>query len=171
MSPQPAKMSPQQGRGITEFLIADFHQEIPVTVRVIEAAPADKLAYSPDAKSKDGIGLIRHIVVDDVWFLNAIADCAVKSGPDDSAACGINTPAEGAAKYKEAVPAALARISALPDEKLVEEFDFFGMSMPPVALLTMALKHSVHHRGQLSAYLRAMGGKVPAIYGGSADSQ
>jgi hypothetical protein len=34
-----------------------------------------------------------------------------------------------------------------------------------------AIKHSVHHRGQLSTYLRAMGGKVPGIYGPSADTQ
>jgi uncharacterized damage-inducible protein DinB len=34
----------------------------------------------------------------------------------------------------------------------------------------MMLRHSAHHRGQLSAYLRAMGGKVPSIYGPSADT-
>jgi uncharacterized damage-inducible protein DinB len=33
------------------------------------------------------------------------------------------------------------------------------------------LKHSIHHRGQLSAYLRPMGGKVPSIYGPSGDSE
>ncbi len=37
--------------------------------------------------------------------------------------------------------------------------------------LAMAIKHSVHHRGQLGTYLRAMGGKVPGIYGPSADTQ
>jgi uncharacterized damage-inducible protein DinB len=35
--------------------------------------------------------------------------------------------------------------------------------------LNLSLKHSVHHRGQLSAYLRPMGAKVPSIYGPSAD--
>jgi uncharacterized damage-inducible protein DinB len=42
---------------------------------------------------------------------------------------------------------------------------------PAVNLLALALKHSVHHRGQLSTYLRAMGGTVPGIYGPTADSQ
>jgi uncharacterized damage-inducible protein DinB len=38
-----------------------------------------------------------------------------------------------------------------------------------VLWLLMQLSHMVHHRGQLAAYLRAAGGKVPAIYGVSAD--
>jgi uncharacterized damage-inducible protein DinB len=42
--------------------------------------------------------------------------------------------------------------------------------LPAVQFLSLAVKHSVHHRGQLSAYLRAMGGKVPGIYGPSADT-
>ena len=47
-----------------------------------------------------------------------------------------------------------------------------GMKQAPgVGWLAMATKHSVHHRGQLSSYLRAMGGKVPGIYGPSADTQ
>jgi uncharacterized damage-inducible protein DinB len=42
--------------------------------------------------------------------------------------------------------------------------------MPAVMYLQFAVHHSIHHRGQLSAYLRAMGSKVPAIYGESYDS-
>jgi uncharacterized damage-inducible protein DinB len=48
--------------------------------------------------------------------------------------------------------------------------DFFGMmKMPNATYLGFANNHSIHHRGQLAAYLRAMGSKVPAIYGASAD--
>jgi uncharacterized damage-inducible protein DinB len=43
------------------------------------------------------------------------------------------------------------------------------MKQPNVTYLGFANNHSIHHRGQLAAYLRAMGSKVPAIYGGSAD--
>ena len=42
---------------------------------------------------------------------------------------------------------------------------------PGLNFLALALKHSIHHRGQLSTYLRPMGGKVPGIYGPSADTQ
>jgi uncharacterized damage-inducible protein DinB len=43
--------------------------------------------------------------------------------------------------------------------------------MPGIVYLSLIIKHSVHHRGQLSTYLRPMGGKVPGIYGPSADTQ
>jgi uncharacterized damage-inducible protein DinB len=46
----------------------------------------------------------------------------------------------------------------------------FGMfNLPAVMYLQFMLNHSIHHRGQLSAYLRPMGAKVPSIYGGSFD--
>src|SRR5579863_9686452 len=121
-------MSPQEARTIANYLIADLQHEIPTTLRVIEAAPTANLTYSPDAKSKTGLALIRHIVIDDTWFLNSIADGVFAGGGNDqSDACGIMTAADGAAKYNEMVPAALARIAALSDEKLAEDIDFFGM--------------------------------------------
>jgi uncharacterized damage-inducible protein DinB len=45
------------------------------------------------------------------------------------------------------------------------------MKMPAVNYLLFTLTHMVHHRGQLSTYLRPMGGKVPSIYGGSFDEK
>jgi uncharacterized damage-inducible protein DinB len=44
------------------------------------------------------------------------------------------------------------------------------MQLPAAMLLNLMLKHSVHHRGQLSMYLRPMGAKVPSIYGESHDA-
>ena len=46
---------------------------------------------------------------------------------------------------------------------------FCGMKNPAIVYMNFALVHGVHHRGQLSGYLRPMGGTVPSIYGGSAD--
>jgi uncharacterized damage-inducible protein DinB len=61
-------------------------------------------------------------------------------------------------------------LRATSAEKLAQDLDFFGfMKGPAVTFLTMAQSHSVHHRGQLAAYLRPMGSSVPSIYGGSAD--
>ena len=48
--------------------------------------------------------------------------------------------------------------------------DFFGVvQWPAVKFLGLANNHGIHHRGQLTAYLRGLGSKVPAMYGGSAD--
>jgi uncharacterized damage-inducible protein DinB len=82
------------------------------------------------------------------------------------------TPADAVVRYKARIPAALARLRGLSGEKLTNVIDLLGlMQAPGIVFLSMAVKHSVHHRGQLSTYLRAMGGQVPGIYGPSADTQ
>ncbi len=165
-------MTPQEARTVVNFLLADFEHEMETTVRVINAVPATNLDYRPDGKSKTGLGLVRHITLEDEWLMNSIADGEFAPPPDDSDACGIMSPADAAACYKDKVSAAVARVKALPDEKLTEVIDLFGMlQMPAVNFVSLAAKHSVHHRGQLSSYLRAMGGSVPGIYGPSADTQ
>jgi uncharacterized damage-inducible protein DinB len=55
---------------------------------------------------------------------------------------------------------------------MAESLDFFGnFKMTRAQFIGFANNHSVHHRGQLAAYLRAMGSKVPNIYGPSADAK
>lgn len=165
-------MSSNDVKAVADFFIADFEHEMQTTLRVMGAVPADRLDYQPDAKAKTGLGLVRHITLEDEWILNSIADGVFARPPDPSDACGIMNPADAIAIYKEKIPAALARVGALPAEKLMANIDLLGMvQMPAINFLAMALKHSVHHRGQLSTYLRPMGGKNPSIYGPSADTQ
>ena len=165
-------MDSKEAKTVANFLIADFENEMQTTLRVIQAVPNSHLDYQPDSKSKTGLGLVRHIALEDEWLLNCIADGVFTPPPDDSDACGIMNPSDAAARYKEKVPAALDRVRAMSGEKLVNVIDLFGMIQAPgVNFLAMATKHSVHHRGQLSTYLRPMGGKVPGIYGPSADTQ
>ena len=165
-------MNPNQAKIVADFLIADLENEMQTTLRVLGAVPNAHPDYRPDAKSKTALGLVRHITLEDEWLLNCIADGAFTPPPDDSDACGIMNPADAVARYQERVPAALNRVRALPAEKLTEVIDLFGMiQMPGINFLSMAAKHSVHHRGQLSTYLRPMGGNVPGIYGPSADTQ
>lgn len=165
-------MSSTDAKTVADFLVADFEREMQTTLRVLEAVPHDHLDYRPDAKSKTGLGLVRHIALEDSWLLNGIADGRFTPPPDDSDACGIMSPADGAARYRADVPAALARIRAMSGDQLASTLSFFdAMHGTGVEFLAMTLKHSVHHRGQLSTYLRAMGGAVPGIYGPSADTQ
>ena len=165
-------MDSKEAKTVADFLIADFENEMQTTVRVIEAVPNNNLDYRPNSKSKTGLGLVRHITLEDEWLLNCIANGEFTSPPDDSDSCGIMNPADAVFHYKEKVPAALDRVRAVSGEKLAEVIDLLGMiQMPAVNFLALAVKHSVHHRGQLSTYLRPMGGSVPGIYGPSADTR
>ncbi len=165
-------MGLQDMKTIADFLIADFEGEMRTTVNVLASVPNEHLDYRPDAKSKTGLGLVRHIALEDEWLLNCIANGVFTPPPDDSDACGIMSPADAIAQYQARVPAALDRVRAMSGEQLATVIDLFGMIQAPgINFLAMTIKHSVHHRGQLSTYLRAMGGKVPGIYGPSADTQ
>jgi uncharacterized damage-inducible protein DinB len=165
-------MNSNETKTVADFLLADFENEMQATMRVIGAVPNGHLDYRPDPKSKTALGLVRHIPLEDEWLLNCIANGVFTPPPDDSDACGIMNPAGAVARYKERVPAALNRVRALPAEKLTQVLDVLGMiQAPAVNLLAMAVKHSVHHRAQLSTYLRPMGGQVPGIYGPSADTR
>jgi len=165
-------MTPEEAKSIAAFLIEDFENEIQTTQRVLAAVPADRLEYQPDAKAKTGLGLARHIALEDEWLLNCVANGEFTPPPDDSDECGIMNPTDAVARYNEKVPEALGQVRAMSGEQLVALLDLFGaMQAPAVSFLAMAVKHSVHHRGQLSTYLRPMGGTVPGFYGPSADSQ
>ena len=163
-------MTPDSAQHIARFLVANIQAEIPITTGVFAAVPADGLAYRPHEKSKSALELLRHLALEDEWFLNCIADGAFGPFPDHSDACGILTPADAVARYQQRLPAALERVAALSGDELTRQIDFFGaMKMPAVGFLSLMMRHSIHHRGQLSAYLRSMGAKVPGIYGPSAD--
>ena len=165
-------MSSQNVKTVADFLIVDFEGEMRMTLDVLASVPTDHLDYRPDPKSKTGLGLVRHIVLEDEWLLNCIVNGVFTPPPDDSDACGIMGPADAIARYRQRFPAALDRIRAMSGDQLATVIDMFGkIQAPGINFLAMAIKHSVHHRGQLSTYLRAMGGKVPGIYGPSADTQ
>jgi uncharacterized damage-inducible protein DinB len=82
----------------------------------------------------------------------------------------LNTPEAIAGWHEVEFPKSVARIRALSREQLASIVDLFGfVQLPAVQFVGFSNNHIIHHRGQLSVYLRPMGGKVPSIYGGSAD--
>ncbi len=164
-------MKPEEAKIVADFLIAAFESELPATHAVIAAVPADGCGYRPDGLSKTALGLARHIALEDEWLLAAVADGTFGPGKDESDACGMMTPADAVAHHQKTVAAQLTRIRALSGDDLLRTVDMFGaFQMPAIQFLSLALRHTVHHRGQLSAYLRAAGSKVPSIYGPSADT-
>jgi uncharacterized damage-inducible protein DinB len=164
-------MRPEDAKVVAEFLLSLLEHEIRTTTSLLTAVPGNALNYQPDPKSKSALALIRHLTLEDEWILNSVADGTFAPIPDDSDQCGIMTPGEAVARYAERIPSAIARVRGMSGEALVRPIDFFGNMVPAVVILSVMLRHSVHHRGQLSSYIRPMGGKVPSIYGPSADTQ
>lgn len=149
-----------------------MENEFRTTCRVLAAVPDKGRDYKPDDKSRSAWDLARHIATSDLWFLDGIINGAFSSDPEAAkkAEEQFSTVADVVKFYEKEYPARLATLRSMPAEKLTADVDFFGMmKQPAVGFLGLANNHGIHHRGQLATYLRAMGSKVPAIYGGSAD--
>lgn len=167
-------MTPEQGTFLAQQITQLMAREVPVTVKVLAAVTDEGRDYRPDARSRTAWDLASHIAQADVWFLDCIQAGAFSSDAAHAKAVldGFTTVADIVAYYEKEVPARLEAIAALPGEALVQSVGFFGMfEMPRVSYLGMANNHGIHHRGQLAAYLRALGSKVPALYGESADEK
>jgi uncharacterized damage-inducible protein DinB len=140
-----------------------------LTKNVLAAVPAQKSDYRPDPISKSAIELVRHIATTEPRFLGAVLTGEFSLAPaaiPDSA-----TPQEIAAQYEERFSKDFEALTKATPEQLVKIVDFRGMfKQPAVSFLMMGLHHTIHHRGQLSSYLRCMGAKVPSIYGESYDA-
>jgi uncharacterized damage-inducible protein DinB len=157
-------MTNESAKIISDYLIGHLRQETATTRKVLAAVPAENTDYKPSEKCMGGLQLATHIAAAEAFFLQGVIDGAFNwSQPD------LKTPAEVVAWYDEKIPALLDKVAALPGEALAKNIHFAIFDLPAVEYLALDLKHSIHHRGQLSAYLRPMGGKVPSIYGPSAD--
>lgn len=151
----------------TAHMFADgLEREYATTRKVLAAVPEGKKDYRPDENARTAFALASHIASSDVWFLNGIVKGEFVPEPDKS----FGSVAEIVAYYEREFPAALAKVKAMPADKLAGTIPFFGMfNLPAAAYLGFVNNHCIHHRGQLATYLRPMGAKVPNIYGGSYD--
>lgn len=164
-------MTSEQAQFLRDHTCRSFASEAETTKKVIGAMTPGQEAYKPSERCMSGIELASHIATADVWFLNSIADGAF-GPPAEGDAVKPKTAEEVLAYFDANFPKALDRVKAMSPEKLADPIDFFGMmQMPAATFVDFALRHSIHHRGQLSSYLRPMGGKVPSIYGPSGDSK
>ena len=163
-------LQPEQAAFLRDNAIRTLKTEQPVTQRVIEAIPAGQEDYRPDASAKSALELATHIVIAEHLFSTAVITGAFDFTNPGRPPAGASL-AEIARWYAETTAQDLAKLATVPADALVRAIDFRGaFQLPAVAYLDFSMRHIVHHRGQLSVYLRPMGGKVPAIYGESYDS-
>jgi uncharacterized damage-inducible protein DinB len=167
-------MTSDQARAAAEMMATLWEGEFPATCQVLQAVKFENRDYKPDPKSRSAWQIATHIATSDVWFLDSIINGAFEFDPEKAkqAEARFTSVNDIVEFYKKTFPEKLAALRALPAEKMTETLDFFGaMQMPRAQWVGFANNHSVHHRGQLAAYLRAMGSKVPNIYGPSADAE
>jgi len=165
-------MTPEQAQFLAQQYAQLINGEFAATKKVLANVKDATRTYRPDEKSRTAWELATHLATADVWFIDSILtgqfvwdDAKVKA-----LEASFGSVADVVAFYEQTFPEKVKAVAAMAPADLARPISFFGMfEMPAASFLGMANNHSVHHRGQLAAYLRAMGSTVPAIYGGSAD--
>jgi uncharacterized damage-inducible protein DinB len=164
-------LTPDQASNLLQTVyMGNLKVESRITKSVLDAVPADRCDYKPDSASRTAIELARHIAAADNRFVETVINGAFDTNPAMIPE-SVKTPAEIAAWYEERYAKNFAALGKTTGNQLVKIVDFRGMfQRPAYTFILMGLHHTIHHRGQLSAYLRSMGAKVPSIYGESYDT-
>jgi uncharacterized damage-inducible protein DinB len=154
-----------------EFFIARRKAEYPASLRVLQALPEGQLDYRPHERSPSARQLAFTISAEIGSALQAAREYATHFPTQEPPPL-----AQMIANFERDCAALVDRVGAMSDEewKRPAKLSAGGrvvMEQPVGDFLWMLHFDAIHHRGQLAAYLRPMGGRVPAIYGPSADDK
>jgi uncharacterized damage-inducible protein DinB len=162
-------VTPEQAAFLLNLYIPTIRQESEITTRVLKAVPPGQDSYRPHPNSRSTIELVWHLAGVDLWFLDGFLAGKFEM-EDDSMPADFSSTADIISCYEDEFALRLEKVAKLPAEFWATPLPFFGIyNHPAVMYLQFMLLHSAHHRGQLCAYLRPMGAKVPNVYGGSFD--
>ena len=154
-----------------EFLKGLLEEEKGRFLGVLAAVPADKLDWRPEAKSRTAGELLGHLIGHEQDLVELIETGTIHHRiqvPFDDHAHALSL-------FRAGREEAVAKLSALSDADWTSEGQFLVNGnvvyrLPRMQLAWILFLDAVHHRGQLSTYLRPMGSKCPSIYGPSADT-
>ncbi len=151
--------------GYRDFVLDSIAREAETTKKVASAVLENKKDFKIDPTSRTAGELVWHILSIEVQFLNEIADGALRL---EEKYKNPGTIAGAVKWYSAELPKAISRVKKLNLEQLTKVLGG-PFKLPAFVFLSIVEKHSLHHRGQLAAYLRPLGSKCPSIYGPSAD--
>ena len=156
-------------------MINELDREAAGTRRLLERIPADKLDWTPHAKSMPLRRLALHIALIPERITSMLANDSVEMTTLQFDTPPADTVADILAAFEKSIASARARLAATDDARaeaiwtMYREGQVFR-SMPRIVFArTVLLNHWYHHRGQLTVYLRMLDVPLPAIYGSSAD--
>ena len=163
---------------LAEWLIPEFDEEMAATRRVLERVPDGKSAWKPHPKSMT-LGRLATLIAElPAWAVHAVTldelDIMPPGGPAPKFAA-LESTARILELFDSNAAEARAAIARTADAEFKKPWAFkvAGRTVNTSPKFTVyrrtVLNHLVHHRGQLTVYLRLIGVPVPAVYGPTAD--
>ena len=159
---------------VKEALLAEYDHEMAATRKVLERIPDDKLTWKPHDKSRSLGALGQHVANLPIWgglILDRsnvdLADVPSFGGEPESRSAILSAFDEARVKTRRLLDKTDAEFAAMWSLKR-EGHELFSLPRS-AAFRTFVLSHIVHHRGQLTVYLRLNDIAVPPLYGPTAD--
>jgi uncharacterized damage-inducible protein DinB len=146
-------------------LFTGFWEHEGRTTRKVIARIPEGSDYRPDPKSRTASEIAWQIVCEEKMLVDALESGKMEWNP----APAPFTIAEMVELYDAQSADILMRLKALPADRWDGTLEFFGQQRAASPMAWSFLFDIVHHRGQITTYLRPMGSTVPQIYGPSAD--
>jgi uncharacterized damage-inducible protein DinB len=165
---------------ISDALLPEFDHEMANTRKVLERCPEDKFDWKPHPKSFSMAALATHIANMTAWTVDVVEKDSFDISPPGAPPYKEEPAAssqELLAAFDKNVAAARAALAGAGDERFAQTWSLLAggetlFSMPRIACIrSFVMNHTIHHRAQLTVYLRMNDVPVPAIYGPSADEQ
>lgn len=163
---------------IVDFLLPEFDQEMSKTRQMLERIPTDKLDFKPHEKSWRMAELASHIANMVGWTTETMKNTSFDVQPPGAPPYKppvAATSEELLAMFDESAKGAREALAGATDAALMQPWSLLMggkpiFTMPRIACIRgFVMNHAIHHRGQLSVYLRLAGIPVPGMYGPSGD--
>ena len=159
---------------IVDALLPEFDHEMAVTRRLLERVPEDKFAWKPHTKSMSLVELATHVATLPSWGAATLNQSEIDLGGQHRTRPPTSR-ADLLARFDKNVAETRAALVGKTDAEMMAAWSLKHngqklFTMPKAAVWRgFVLNHLIHHRGQLSVYLRLNDVPVPAMYGPSAD--
>lgn len=160
---------------IAEGMLQELAYEIPNTRKMLAVAPEDAFGWRPHEKSMTLAGLVSHIAETFEWGTATLEQEEMVFDIDNYKPVVFSTVAAVLEKFDANVAAFKKSLAGRSDAHLFVPWRMVIkgkvlFEMPRVAVVrSMTINHLIHHRGQLSVYLRLQNVPLPSVYGPTAD--
>ena len=161
---------------LIDMLLPQFDRELGTTRRLLEVVPEADLRWGPGGGTRTVAELMTHLADIPAWTSGIMDedgyDLAEVRDPSP-----VTSVAAGLGRFDAGVATGRRALAGRLDGELTEDWTLRRQgrvlfSLPRIAMVqVLVLNHVVHHRGQLSVYLRMRGARVPPIYGPTADER
>jgi uncharacterized damage-inducible protein DinB len=164
--------------GIAETLLPEFDQEMANTRKVLERVPDDKWNWKPHEKSGTTGWLAGHVGTVPEWLTMVLTSESLDYAPVDGPSYTppkIENNKQLLAAFDKGAAEARAALTKAGDKDFAVNWTLLGggqkiFTMPRAECIrSMVMNHLIHHRAQLTVYLRLLNVPVPGLYGPSAD--